>query len=50
MEFSTKVIEKMAAIIAEEMGQLVPAPMDIREVETGMRELLREVGAAALSR
>lgn len=50
MEFSTKVIEKMAANIAEEMGQLVPAPMDIREVETEMRELLRKVGAAALSR
>lgn len=38
MEFSTKVIEKMAAIVAEEIGQLLPEPKDIREVEVGMRE------------
>ena len=50
MEFSTKVVEKMAAIMAEEMGQLMPKPQDIREVEIGMRELLRKVGAEALVR
>lgn len=50
MEFSTKVIEKMAAIVAEEIGQLVPEPKDIREVEVGMRELLQKVGAEALGR
>ena len=50
MEFSTKVIEKMAAIMAEELGQLLPAAKDIREVETGMRELLQKVGAEALGR
>jgi hypothetical protein len=50
MEFSTKVIKKMAAIMAEEMWDLLPAPKDIREVETGMRELLQKVGAEALSR
>jgi len=50
MEFSTKVVEKMAAIMAEEMGQLLPAPKNIREVETGMREMLKKVGSEALSR
>lgn len=50
MEFSTKVVEKMAEIMAEEMGNLMAEPKDIREVETGKRELLREVGSEALSR
>ncbi len=50
MEFSTKVVEKMAEIMAEEMGRLLPSPQDIREVETGMRELLRKVGAEGLKR
>ncbi len=49
MEFSTKVIETMAKIMAEEMGKMMPAPENIRTVETGMRELLRKVGAEALS-
>lgn len=50
MEFSTKVVDKMAEIMAEEMGKLMPEPQDMREVETGMRELLRRVGGEALSR
>lgn len=50
MEFSTKVVEKMAEIMAEEMGNLLPEAQDLREVETGMRELLREVGAEGLKR
>ena len=50
MEFSTKVVEKMAEIMAEEMGKLLPEPQDIREVETGMRELLQKVGAEGLKR
>lgn len=50
MEFSTKVIEKMAEIMAEEMGSQVPNPQDIREVETIMRELLKKVGAEGLQR
>ena len=50
MEFSTKVVEKMAEIMVEEMGNLMPAPQDIREVETGMRDLLRQVGAEGLKR
>jgi len=50
MEFSTKVVEKMAAMMAEELGNHLPAPKDIREVERGMRELLRQVGAEGLSR
>ena len=49
MEFSTKLIDTMAKIMAEEMGKLMPTPEDIREVETEMRELLRKVGAEALS-
>jgi len=50
MEFSTKVVEKMAEIMAEEMGNLLPNPQDIREVETGMRELLRKVGVEGMKR
>jgi hypothetical protein len=49
MEFSTKLIDKMAQIMAEEIGELMPAPENIREVETEMRVLLRQVGAKALS-
>lgn len=50
MKFSTKVVEKMAEIMAKEMGKLLPEPQDIREVETGMRELLQKVGAEGLKR
>lgn len=50
MEFSTKVVEKMAEIMAEEMGSLLPEAQDIRAVETGMRELLQKVGAEGLKR
>lgn len=50
MEFSTKVVEKMTEIMAEEMGVLLPDPEDIREVETVMRELLQKVGAESLKR
>jgi len=37
MEFSTKVVEKMAEIMADD-GRMLPESADIREVETGMRE------------
>jgi hypothetical protein len=50
MKFSTKVVEKMAEIMADEMGRMLPNPQDIREVETGMRELLQKVGAEGLKR
>ena len=50
MEFSTKVVEKMAEIMAEEMVKLMPEPENIREIETGMREFLRQVGAEAMKR
>ena len=50
MEFSTRVVEKMAEIMDEEMGRIMPEAGDIREVETGMRKLLRKVGAEALKR
>ena len=45
MEFCTKVIDAMAKFMAEEMGNLLPGPQDIREIESGMRDLLRPVGA-----
>jgi hypothetical protein len=48
MEFSIKVVEKMAEIMAEEIGKLLPEPQDIREVETSMRKLLQRVGAEGL--
>lgn len=50
MEFSTKAIEKMAEIMDEEMGKMIPEAGDIREVETGMRQMLRKVGVEALKR
>jgi hypothetical protein len=50
MEFSTKVIEKMAEIMAAEMEVLLPSPQNMQEVETGMRELLQRVGAETLKR
>lgn len=49
MEFSTKLIDTMAKIMAEEIGKLMPTPENIRAVETEMRGLLRKVGAEALS-
>ena len=48
MEFSTEAVEKMAEIMVNEMEQLEIGKGGIREVETGMREFLREVGAEAL--
>lgn len=50
MEFSTKIVDKIAEIVADEMGRMLPDPQDIREVETGMRELFRKVGAEGLKR
>jgi len=48
MEFSTDVVKKMAEIMVNEMEQLEIGKGGIREVETGMREFLRAVGAEAL--
>lgn len=50
MDFSTKVIEKMAEIVAQEMRSQLSNPKDIRDVETGIRELLQKVGAEGLKR
>lgn len=50
MEFSTEAVEKMAEILAKEMGKVKPEAQDIREVETGMRALLQKVGAEGLKR
>ncbi|HKJ38096.1 MAG TPA: hypothetical protein VJ972_04930, partial [Anaerolineales bacterium] len=48
MECSTKAVEAMAEIMVAEMGQVGMEGRDIRTIETGMREILREVGAKAL--
>jgi hypothetical protein len=48
MEFSTEVVEKMATIMVTEIERLGMAEDGIRALETGMRELLRAVGAEAL--
>jgi hypothetical protein len=50
MEFSTEVVEKMAEILVNEMEKMGQIQGGIREVETGMRELLRRVGGEALGR
>jgi hypothetical protein len=48
MEFSIKVIEVMAEIMVKEMSRVGLGGEDIRTVETGMREILRAVGAKVL--
>ena len=48
MECSTKALEKMVAIMVAEMKRTGESGEDIRKIETGMREMLREVGAKAL--
>ena len=50
MEFSTEVVKKMAEIMVGEMERIGIEEGGIRGVESGMRELLREVGAEALGR
>jgi hypothetical protein len=49
MKFSTETIKKMAEIMVDEMEQVGMLEEQIREIESGMRELLRAVGAEALS-
>jgi len=48
MEFSTKAVAAMAEIMVAEMQQVGMGGGEIRTIETGMRELLRSVGAKAL--
>lgn len=48
MKFSTEAVEKMAEIMVPEMNKLGAEGQGIREVETRMREFLREVGVQAL--
>ena len=48
MEFSRKAVVTMAEIMMTEMKQVGMESGDIRTIETGMRELLRSVGAKAL--
>jgi hypothetical protein len=49
MEFSTKVIETMAAILAEEIERVETGDSGVMGLETQMREVLKEVGGKALS-
>jgi hypothetical protein len=48
MEFSTKAVEKMAEIMVGEMEKTGQRAEGIREVEMGMREIMRKVGEKAL--
>ena len=48
MKCSTEAVEAMAKIVVKEMKQMGLAGEDIRGVETGIREILRAVGAQAL--
>jgi hypothetical protein len=48
MECSTKAIEAMAEIMVQEMEQVGLESGDMRAIESGMREILRAVGAKAL--
>lgn len=48
MEFNTEVVEKMAEIMVNEMEAAGQKPGDIRELEMGMREIMRKVGEKAL--
>lgn len=50
MKFSTEATKKMAEIMVNEIERLGVEDKGIREVETGMREFMREVGAEALGR
>lgn len=50
MKFSTEAVEKMAEIMVQEMNKLGAEGQGIREVETRMREFLREVGGQALGK
>jgi hypothetical protein len=50
MKFSTEAVEKMAEIMVQEMNKIGAEVQGIREVETTMREFLREVGSQALGK
>lgn len=50
MKFSTEAVEKMAELMVQEMNKVGAEGQGIREVETAMRELVREVGAQALGK
>lgn len=50
MKFSTEAIRQMAAMMVSEMQRIGVEGEGIREVEMGMREILREVGVEALGR
>lgn len=50
MKFSTEAVEKMAGIMVQAMHKIGAEGQGIREVETRMREFLREVGGQALGK
>ena len=49
MDFSTKAVEEISTVLAEEIGKLI-ADEEIRDLqgpENGIREMLKEVGVQA---
>jgi hypothetical protein len=50
MKFSTEAVKKMAEIMVQEMKKIGAEGEGIREVETRMREFLREVGVQGLGK
>ena len=49
MDFSTKAVEEISMVLAEEIGKLI-ADEEIRDIqgpENGIREMLKEVGVQA---
>jgi hypothetical protein len=48
MKFSTEAVKKMAEIMVQEMNKIGAEGQGIYEVETTMREIVREVGSQAL--
>lgn len=50
MKFSTEAVSKMTEIMVEEMNKIGAEGRGVRDVETTLRELVREVGAQALGK
>lgn len=50
MEFSIELLERMAELLANEMEQVTEAGATMMSIESGMREVLRQVGNRALGK
>ena len=48
MKFSIETIEKMAELLADEIGMVMEAGEPLTQVEEGMRAALRQLGARAV--